>query len=667
MAATSVVNGGETDKGIARIKPEFIVSDHVPHLAEDCLSADDKKKFSSTSRDVPAVDEAKCDLIDESGEKCDSKSESSLEPPQKKRLSKSEKKKLRGQNKARPPPFKVNRDVILCHTLVDILEGEEAVPCSNARCTNMHDVKAFMAIRPQDIGTTCYNFEVRGRCPRGLTCRYGSCHITNDGFNKVNKTLWEKFSSLGTLPTQNILSKELQVALRKRTYDFKKSENILEKTKTVQLSKGIKRTIDDEAKTKIEVDTTTFSSNTAKSVSDLNGASTSLNHPKLEEIKKESEDVQSSIKMGPVSDEDIVKTRIPEKKMIDWRGKLAMSPLTTVGNLPFRRICKEFGVDITCGEMAMAVPLLQGMNQEWALVKKHESEDIFGVQLCGNNPYTMTKCAQVLQENMQIDFIDINMGCPIDLVYREGGGSGLLHREKVLQSIVTSMNQVMTIPLTVKTRTGIVMGKNIAHNFMPYFRDLGASLITVHGRSREQRYTRSADWDYINECAKIAHPVPLFGNGDILSYEDYKIVTEKYENISGVMIGRGALIKPWIFTEIKEKKLWDISSRERFDILKKYVNYGLEHWGSDTKGVESTRRFLLEWLSFLHRYIPVGILERPPQKINERPPVFKGRDDLETLMASSNCAHWVEISEMLLGPVPEGFNFLPKHKANSWK
>lgn len=93
----------------------------------------------------------------------------------------------------------------------------------------------------------------------------------------------------------------------------------------------------------------------------------------------------------------------------------------------------------------------------------------------------------------------------------------------------------------------------------------------------------------------------MFGAGDVLSYEDYKMLRETYPTISGVSFGRGALIKPWIFQEIKEHKLFDISSRERFDIVKKYANYGLEHWGSDTRGVETTRRFLLEWLSFLYR------------------------------------------------------------------
>ena len=96
-----------------------------------------------------------------------------------------------------------------------------------------------------------------------------------------------------------------------------------------------------------------------------------------------------------------------------------------------------------------------------------------------------------------------------------------------------------------------------------------------------------------------------------------------------------------------------------------YRNYGLDHWGSDSQGVVTTRKFLLEWLSFLHRYVPVGLTERA-QKMQQRPPHFFGRCDLETLLGSSDSRDWVRISELLLGPVQDGFEFVPKHKSNSY-
>jgi len=227
------------------------------------------------------------------------------------------------------------------------------------------------------------------------------------------------------------------------------------------------------------------------------------------------------------------------------------------------------------------------------------------------------------------------------------------------------MKRVLDVPLTCKMRTGVYTGRNTAHKLLPELRELGCDLVTIHGRSREARYTKAADWSYVDKCAQHASPMPIFGNGDVLTMHDYYDVIDN-TSIDGVMIGRGALIKPWLFQEIKERRDWDISSNERFDILKMFVDEGLMHWGSDNKGVENTRRFLLEWLSFLFRYIPLGLLEQQPQCINERPPQYVGRNDLETLFASGDCRDWVKISEMLLGPVPKSFQFLPKHKANSY-
>jgi len=383
----------------------------------------------------------------------------------------------------------------------------------------------------------------------------------------------------------------------------------------------------------------------------------------IEEIREESNDVNSRI--GPAPDDDLIRLRPEEKKKLIWDGKSYLAPLTTVGNLPFRRLCKGLGADITCGEMALGLPLLQGHNPEWALLKKHASEDFFGVQVCGCSPGQMSRVAQLLEEYVECDFVDINLGCPIDLIYKKGMGSAMMARKRPLEAVVRSMSSVLSRPLTVKMRTGIYSDKNTAHTLFPLVREWGAQALTLHGRSREMRYTKLADWQYIGECARTVPSLPVFGNGDVMNYEDYNLALAQ-SGVAGVMVGRGALIKPWLFTEIKEQRHWDIQAGERLDLVRDFCNYGLEHWGSDDKGVENTRKFLLEWLSFTHRYVPHGILLHPPQRINERTPYFRGRNELETLLSSSVAEDWVKISEMFLGKVKPGFSFNPKHRANSY-
>ncbi|UMM30318.1 hypothetical protein L5515_012250 [Caenorhabditis briggsae] len=347
-----------------------------------------------------------------------------------------------------------------------------------------------------------------------------------------------------------------------------------------------------------------------------------------------------------------------------------LAPLTTVGNLPFRRLCVNYGADITCGEMALATSILSGAASEYSLLKRHPSEKIFGVQLAGGFADTMAKAAQIVVENFDVDFVDINMGCPIDVVNQKGGGCALPSRPNKLYEVLAATKSVLgDTPMTVKIRTGQKEGILKAPETVEFMKKNPwhcPDLITFHPRSKEQRYTKLANWDYTIPVAEAAAPVPLWVCGDVLSWEDYYERLEKYPNVNGIMIGRGALIKPWIFTEIDERRTWDITATERFDLLKKFTSYGLDHWGSDDAGVERTRRFLLEFLSFQCRYIPVGILERLPQRINDRPPRYQGRNELETLLSSQKADDWIEISKRLMGPTPEGFQFIPKHKASSY-
>lgn len=517
------------------------------------------------------------------------------------------KRERRGMNKTRRKDMKHAETRIraaavrLCPSVI------QPVACKfGEKCNCEHDISAFLAKKPADIGVACPLYDARGACPFSYACRFGGAHLDEAGQQS------EKSPEKPYEPTTNCHSMKIQVALRKREYDFEKTEKALEAIKNENFEV-------------LELSLSTV------------GAMCREKKP---------------LNMGSLD------------------GKKYLAPLTTVGNLPFRRICVDYGADITCGEMALATSILSGTASEYSLLKRHPCEKIFGVQLAGGFADTMAKASQIVVENFDVDFIDINMGCPIDVVNQKGGGCALPSRPQKLFEVLAATKSVLggCCPLTVKIRTGMKEGVLKAPEYVEHMKKHSwhtPDLITFHPRSKEQRYTRLANWDFTFPVQEATKPVPLWVCGDILSWEDYYERLEQYP-VNGIMIGRGALIKPWIFTEIDERRTWDISSTERFDLLKKFVDYGLDHWGSDDAGVERTRRFLLEFLSFQCRYIPVGILERLPQRINDRPPRFCGRNELETLLSSQKADDWIEISTRLLGPTPEGFQFIPKHKASSY-
>lgn len=621
-------------------------------------------------------------------------------------------KRQRGMNKNRGSYRPEKTDLKLCTATV---QGKQCP--YGASCKFSHDFAAYRAARLPDLGDTCPIYEVDKYCRFGVTCRFGSAHLTDvppSGEQAHQQAAHER----------NTMPAGLAAQLRKHSYDFARANAAARRWEEINVHRSDGAEALDAAGTEDVTEARAVGTDGGKAAEceaaeceaeclavdssaqqTAEGVPLSANAPLASAAPLASGDAPlASAAPAPLkSDDHYLSGSAPtrERRPVDFSGKLYLAPLTTVGNLPFRRVCKGYGVDITCSEMALGTNLLQGQASEWALLRRHVSEDVFGVQIAGNSVETMVRhrppgrrtsphgprqslpgaptpspspsrasfppqgrVAQLLDSEIDCDFVDINMGCPIDMLCNRGMGAGLATRPNKVQGIVRVMSQLLNCPLTVKMRTGYEAEKPTAHKMIPKLSSWGAAAVTLHGRSRQQRYTKLADWEYISQCARMS-TIPLIGNGDVYSFEDLASALQADTGVSAVMIARGALVKPWIFTEVKERRHWDISSSERLEMLRGFVRYGLEHWGTDDLGVARTRTFLLEWLSFLHRYVPVGLLERLPPRIQERPLPYTGRDELETLMASSMASDWIKIAEMLLGPAPADFHFMPKHKSST--
>nr|CAB3486415.1 unnamed protein product [Digitaria exilis] len=532
------------------------------------------------------------------------------------------------------------------HLCIEVGKSGKVESCKyGTSCRFSHDIDAYLAQKPADLEGTCPFSTLGQSCPYGLACRFLGTHKDN----------------LAPLKTEgnherNSLSKDIQKLLWKNKYKFPKASAQIKLLGLKDGNKNKEKAANDD---------------NPDETCELNGndktESLSNIHVNIESDPTLCKEIDNS-EGEPlvVHSANCVEPR-PSKK-----SKVEVDEIQNHGTGIHDNGTESEDLNLSNGlkvssnnQSSCRVDL--GQASEWALLRRHPSEDLFGVQICGPYPDTVARTVELVDNECSVDFIDINMGCPIDIVVNKGAGSSLLTKPMRIKSIVQAASTVTEKPLTVKVRTAFFEGRNRADSIVSDIYDWGASAITIHGRSRQQRYSKLADWDYIYQCAKKAPDyLHVIGNGDVFSFTDWNKHVSDCSKISTCMIARGALIKPWLFTEIKEQRHWDITSGERLNILKDFVHFGLEHWGSDSKGVETTRHFLLEWLSYTCRYIPVGLLDVIPQRLNWRPPSYYGRDDLETLMASDSAADWIRISEMLLGKVPEGFTFAPKHKSNAY-
>ncbi|MGE3958690.1 MAG: tRNA dihydrouridine synthase [Vicinamibacterales bacterium] len=324
------------------------------------------------------------------------------------------------------------------------------------------------------------------------------------------------------------------------------------------------------------------------------------------------------------------------------QGALVLAPMTKGSNLPYRRLCQEFGARVTMSEMTVARRLRQKRRSEFALMRRAPDERFFGVQLAGNNPDEMAWAAE-LAASRGADLVDVNLGCPIDYFTSKGLGAALAREPRRVRRIVEAMKKAVSVPVTVKIR----LGWNDDHrNYLEVARaavEAGADAITVHGRTRAARYKTSANWDAIAEVA-AAMPVPVIGNGDILFGHE---VAARFaqSGCTALMAARGTLIKPWLFREVTDGNL-DLDADARLRVYRRYVDLAREHWGDDDHGRSRIREFLVWHLGFWCRYAPPRADGSFPTMQHRE--TWTPRSPLEALLARADAAAHAFLADRLL-------------------
>jgi tRNA-dihydrouridine synthase B len=266
-------------------------------------------------------------------------------------------------------------------------------------------------------------------------------------------------------------------------------------------------------------------------------------------------------------------------------GNLVLAPMAGITDSPFRRIARKYGAALVFSELISAEGIVRNSKKTMALLRFTYEERPLGIQIFGNNPAVMGEAAKRVSELMP-DIIDINFGCCAPKVCYGGAGAALLREPDLLGAIARSVVQGGEIPVSAKIRIG---WDESSMNYMTIVRvleDSGISLISVHGRTRSQRYSEKANWNIIREINEKSS-IPVIGNGDIMSFDEAK-ERQNYSGCCAVMIGRGAIGNPWIFSGSKP------STGELVDQIKHHLNLMTEFYGD--RGIILIRKHLVKYI-----------------------------------------------------------------------
>ncbi len=284
-----------------------------------------------------------------------------------------------------------------------------------------------------------------------------------------------------------------------------------------------------------------------------------------------------------------------------------LAPLAGYTDLPFRLLCRELGAGICFTEMISSHGLVYGQQKTRALLQTCPDDRPLGVQLFGSNPEVMAAAAELIPRD-SADFIDINMGCPVRKVTKKGAGAALMGDPTLAATIIKQVVARSPLPVTVKCRSGLDDGNITAPLFARMVEDAGASAITVHGRTWQQGFAGTADRQVIRRVRQ-AVTIPVIGNGDILHGSDIRAMLAE-TGCAGVMIGRGALGNPWIFSDKGTPR----TLAGRIPVIKRHLQLADKHldvdkmlfrlknhvgrYFSELAGASKIRRQIMEQPSF---------------------------------------------------------------------